>query len=169
MLNSNFTHFYKYILKTKIIVSAILVIILSLKSYYSLAQNRYFDSTQVFNWNDKNVTIKDLPKNKLYVIQYSQTLDKKILDSVELLRRNNYINFCLIFDKHSNSINLKEFEKQLPLYFLKRTKKEKNNYDQFILTNNKYEIVGSANSFVALIKYLEEYYMINDGINIEPK
>jgi hypothetical protein len=169
MLNTNFTYFYKYVLRTKIIIASTLVILLSFNSIHSLAQKRYFDSTQVFNWNNNIVTIKDLPKNKLYVIHYSKTLDRKIVDSVEMMRRNNYINFCLTFDKNTNSINLKEFEKQLPLYFLKRTEKEKNNYDEFILTNSKYEIVGQANSFVALIKYLEEYYMINDGINIEPK
>jgi hypothetical protein len=153
----------------KIIVSIILIAFFSTSLNRCLAQKKYFDSTQVFDWNDKNVTIKDLPKNKLYIIHFSQILDQKVVDSVELLRRNNYINFYLIFDKNNNSINFKEVEKQLPLYFLKRTEKDKNNYDEFILTNTKYEIVGRANSLVTLIKYLEEYYLINDGINIEPK
>lgn len=167
MLNFNFV--YKYIFRTKVIVSVTLVILLSFNSIHSFAQKRYFDSTQVFNWNDKIVTINDLPKNKLYVIHYSQTLDRKVVDSVELLRRNNYINFCLLFDINTNSIKLKELSKDLPLYFLKRTRKQKDNIGLFILTNSKYEIVGQTNSFVALVKYLEEYYMINDGINIEPK
>jgi hypothetical protein len=155
--------------RTKIYVLTTLVLLLSIKPTHSLAQNKYFDSSQVFNWNDKNVTINDLPKNKLYVIHYSQTLDKKLGDSVELLRRNNYINFCLVFDKNYNSIKLKELEKDLPIFFLKRTGKQKDNNGLFILTNSKYEIVRQTNSFVSLIKYLEEYYMINDGINIEPK
>jgi hypothetical protein len=146
-----------------------MVILLSFNSIHSLAQKSYFDTTQVFNWNDKSVTINDLPKNKLYVIHYSQILDKKVVDSVELMRRNNYINFCLLFDKNSNSIKLKELVKDLPLYFLKRTGKQKDNNDLFILTNSQYEIIGQTDSFVALVKYLEEYYMINDGINVEPK
>lgn len=169
MTNSTIISKTKFRVRTNAVVFFTFVFLFTLKASYTLAQKSYFDSTQVFHWNDKNVTIKDLPKNKLYVIHYSQTLDRKVVDSVEMMRRNNYINFCLTFDKNTNSINLKEFDKQLPLYFLKRTEKGKNNYDEFILTNSKYEIVGRTNSFVALVKYLEEYYMINDGINVEPK
>lgn len=153
----------------KVFLSFTLFTSFSINAIHCFAQKKYFDTTQVFDWNEKKVTIKDLPKNKLYVLHYSQNLDKKVVDSVELLRKKNYINICLIYDKNTNSIKLKELDKNLPLYFLKKTNKQKFNFESYILTNSKFEIIEQTNSFASLIKYFEEYYMINDGINIEPK